>query len=44
MGTPYEIAKGTVFLASDDATFITGSALGAAKATGLRAAFWFKSD
>jgi NAD(P)-dependent dehydrogenase (short-subunit alcohol dehydrogenase family) len=27
MGTPYEIAKGTVFLASDDATFMTASAV-----------------
>ena len=27
METPYEIAKCIVFLASDDATFMTGSAL-----------------
>jgi len=27
MGTTYEIGKGIVFLASDDATFMTGSAL-----------------
>jgi NAD(P)-dependent dehydrogenase (short-subunit alcohol dehydrogenase family) len=27
MATPYEIAKGIVFLASDDVTFMTGSAL-----------------
>ena len=27
MGTPNDIAKGIVFLASDDAAFMTGSAL-----------------
>jgi len=27
MGTPYEIAKGIVFLSSDAATFMTGSEL-----------------
>jgi NAD(P)-dependent dehydrogenase (short-subunit alcohol dehydrogenase family) len=27
MGTPNDIAKGIVFLASDDATFMTGAGL-----------------